>query len=241
MLVGGNEAIMNGDEDGDPAVGDIGGLNGWADQMAAESAQFRFACGTLVTAGCDRLNLAWLMSSLTNATGLQPLAVERIREIVHDLDVTAAAVRTLFFSQIGLLVGLTSLRLEGELRELARRARELEPTVHGRRPMGRDLGRATLVHYVHETTGQWHDDRVAELISVAESLAQRGVDLAGGVRDPEREYTTEAHIQWRNRNACQNFLNGPSPELRDRQTAMNDAVERERRILARAAENQRAV
>jgi hypothetical protein len=81
--------------------------------------------------------------------------------------------------------------------------------------MGRDLVRATLVHYVHEATGQFHDDQVAALISVAESLISIDARFAEPEVEPPTEYTTEAHSQWRNRDSCENFLNGPSPAVRE--------------------------
>lgn len=217
---------MNGEQDDWPVRDATGGIvlgdartsrTQWADDRAAESDEFRFALDKLVAAGCDRLKIAWLLSALANAQRWQDISRDDVRRIVNALEQAASGLKTLFFSQLNQLLGLESRKLEGELRELAQRVQELEPKVHQRRPMGRDLVRATLVHYVKETTGQYHDDRVAALISVAESLNAMEPPDEG----PGDGYTMDAHVQWRGRDSCKDFLNGPSDAVRELLEAMS--------------------
>jgi hypothetical protein len=214
---------MDGEPEDWPVLNEVGeivrgdartSLTQWANNLAAESAEFRVAFDELIKAECDRAKIGWLLSALANAQGWQSISRERLRGITDDLKKAAEGVRRLFFSQLNHVLGLDSLKLEGELLELVRRAKELEPKAHGRRPMGRDLVRATLVHYVHEATGQFHDQDVAALISVAESLPidSRFVEPDG---KPPAQYTADAHAHWRGRPPCEALLDGPADAVRE--------------------------
>jgi hypothetical protein len=215
--------MANGDQGDWPAPNSLGE---WVDDLRHQSDEFRVAIDALIAANCDRLKLAWLLSALSNAIRWQNISRDDLRGIVEELQRAAKSVRRLFFSQFNLfLPGLDTLRMEGELRDLARRGTELAPRVDGRSPMGRDLVRATLVNYVQRTTGQFHDNEVAPLISVIETLDQTQTygDLiiaAPPVRDAP--YTTEAHVQWRHRQPCQDFLNGPSQKVLALEAAMEN-------------------
>jgi hypothetical protein len=217
----------NGDHDGwslpngDGEWSDVGArayLAAWVQERRAETAEFGFALDAL--AGCEELHLAWLLHTLSNTYRLAAVSRETVRDRARDLERAATAVRRLFFSQLGPVLGLRTLRLEGELRDLARAANSLAPDVHARRPMQRDLVRAALVNYVYRTTAQFHDDHVAALISVAESENPIVESLTGLEHNDQSTYTTEAHVQWRQRESCQDFLNGPSQAIRDLEAAM---------------------
>jgi hypothetical protein len=97
------------------------------------------------------------------------------------------------------------------------------PHVHERRPLQRDVVRATLVSYVHRTTAQFHDDEVAALISVVESEGDGDPFLAvAGAR--QTDYTTEAHVQWRSRQSCRELLDGPSQAVQELEAAMEQEL-----------------
>jgi hypothetical protein len=196
----------------------------WVDDQAEASSEFGVALAGLT--GCDSAKLGWLLSALANAQGWRTMSRDQARDSAKQLATAAKAVRRLFFSQLGRVLRLDSLRLEGELSDLAKRLRELAPHVHGRRPMFRDLVRATLVHHVHEKTGQWHDEEVAALISVAESLKEVDERFAAAAdAQPTEDYTAEAHVQWRNRPSCRALLNGPSRAVRQLLTLMEEDTE----------------
>jgi hypothetical protein len=195
-------------------------LEQWIAEVSATARAFEWGIPALQQAGCDPLKLGWLLSALANAQRWRPISRERLRDDVRDLHKAANAVRRLFFSQLNQRLGLDSLRLEGELRMLARRARELVPQVHQRRPMGRDLVRAAIVCYVSETTGQFHDGVVAALIDAAESMNIDGDRGTAGVRQSVQEYTIEAHVQWRRRDSARELLDGPSQAVQDLKAAM---------------------
>src|SRR5262245_18774085 len=140
-------------KDGQVVFGDARtSLTQWAQRLTEKSDNFRIAMDTLAKAGSDPVKLAWLLYSLSNAQGWKNISREVLGEIIMRIEKAANDVRTLFFSQLNQLLGLDSLKLQGELLNLVKLAKNLEPRVHARRPMGRDLVRATLVHYVRETT-----------------------------------------------------------------------------------------
>jgi hypothetical protein len=92
--------------------------------------------------------------------------------------------------------------------------------------MGRDLVRAAIVSYVNETTGQFHDEEVSALIAVAESMNGEDDRFAAGVARDAQGYTTEAHIQWRRRDAARELLEGPSQAVQDLMAAMAEDLGR---------------
>jgi hypothetical protein len=95
--------------------------------------------------------------------------------------------------------------LEVQLQELATRIEGVQPPVGAKRPLGRDIFRAALIHYVHQTTRQYHDAHVADLINVTESLS-----IPGDPNAPAKAgYTEAAHVNWRRRDSALHLLTAP--------------------------------
>lgn len=136
--------------------------------------------------------------------------------------------RVLFFSQNAAALGLTSSVLEGELRELAKRATETTDATDARVKFRVDSAKAALVAYVHRMTGHFHDIDVAALIGAAEAqhanenLPADVTALMGG-----DSYTAEAHVQWRQRESCQRLLDGESKGIVD---AIHNDMEKDLRL-----------
>jgi hypothetical protein len=103
----------------------------WVRNESDQSTEFKVAIDALVVAGCDQLKLAWLLSCLPCALQLRNISRECVRESAENLDRAADAVRRLFFSQLGRVLGLDTLRLEGELQELAKQLKKLAPHLGG--------------------------------------------------------------------------------------------------------------
>jgi hypothetical protein len=182
-------------------------LKQWLADRVKDSGNFRTAVEQLVGAGADPVRIAWLLAALANAHDWRGISRDELRQISKDLGAAADGLKQLFFSQVNQILELTSRELEGKLVDLATRTEELAPKAHARRPMGQDLVRATIVHYVKETTGKFHDDAVSVLIEAAESSKAEEPEIREG-------YTQEAHIAWRNRSSCKGLLEGPSEELK---------------------------
>jgi len=200
-------------------------LSVWLDDLASQSDEFKVPIDELVGVGCDRLRLAWLLLALQGAQHWRPISGETITKSADALEEAATAARTLCFSQLNpFLFEPGPCWLESELRDLAKRARHLAAGAHARRPMARDLLRATLVRYVQRTTGQFHDDQLAALISVVESLNETD-SISGTEPVHQTNYTAEAHVQWRQRPSCQDLLRWPSE-------AVNELEERMEQDLA---------
>src|SRR5689334_21659831 len=104
-------------------------LTRWSADLAAESYEFRIALDQLEAARCDPLKIAWLLSALANAQRWQTISRDDLRKITATLEKAADGLRTLFFSQLNQALGVTTRKLEGDLTDLAKRAREVESNV----------------------------------------------------------------------------------------------------------------
>jgi hypothetical protein len=183
-------------------------LSQWLTAMERQFVGFERSVRVLTAARCDRYSLGWLLNGLSSANAADRLSREEVRDLSDSLRSTANSVRNLRGSQLNRLVAsdIDLTVLDAQLAELSSRLRKIEQQVNKRRPMGRDLFRAALVHYVHETTDAYKDDDVAALISLAEDAD---------------DYTTDAHVHWRTRASAQGFLSGPSPDVLDLLDEMN--------------------
>jgi hypothetical protein len=188
----------------------------WLDRVERRFDGFRVALRELRRKKCDPLRIAWLLKELGYANATEPLSRDTVRRIADSVAETTRRVLRLCRSQLNLTLsgdGLDLGDLHGQLGELAGRLRQLEPTVNRKHPLGRDLVRAALVHYVHETTGRFHDHHVSVLIDVTESLNG----------NPAAAYSKEAHTQWRTR--AKALLSGPAPEIADLFDRMDTELE----------------
>jgi len=192
-------------------------LESWIGERKSESPDFRVAFQGLVDRGCDPIRLAWQLTSLTQASGWAKIGRSDVKGVAGDLEAAVAALRTLFFSQINRLLKADLMPLAGNLADLAKQLRSLAPTVERRVFPGRNVNRASLVHYVSAQTGHFYDEYVAPLVEMAESLPS----IEGATASP-RAYSTDAHIQWRNRDGAKALLDGPAEAVSDVLTAMEE-------------------
>ena len=173
---------------------------GWSEHHA----KFREA---LAAVSCDKYVVISLLMRIAGATAFERTGKETLDEIRKDLARGVRGVRRLRRQEVLPLLrelARDDASVQRWLQDVDERLVELEELAHGNRALLLERRRATLVRYVQQTTGNWHDDHVCTFLEAATAPPLWPIDATGRSL-PNPEWTFAAlkvptHVRWRERN-----------------------------------------
>lgn len=151
--------------------------NRWLDAFRRhhdDDVEVSLALDRLLGAGCEPLNLAWLLLGLSSGQ-LKRARAGEIRALIQKLEEVAARTRDLFYTELLLDddAGNARALVEGNASHLAASLRKILPTIDGRRQDYTNTVLRRLATYVNKATGKPYEQEVTTLINAA---ARKGPD-----------------------------------------------------------------
>lgn len=181
----------------------IGESSKFVETLSGKFEEFRVAIQGLEGAGCDPIRIGWLLRAVVGLKGKRAVSREEMQAYATQFEECGKAIWKLLSSQASPLLGSETVGLGIGISKLSRGVAALAPQTDRRKETATYLAIASLIKYAHDRTGEFRDDDLASLISVAM--------LDAGLRTTD--YTTAAHRQWRSRESHTRFTEGSGQEL----------------------------